>query len=533
MRKVRENILVSEGDLAVFTEGAKIFSAPVKPGGSYTVNVRPGQWVVFDGDDADPVGLGPGVTSGDVNKLVVAIGYDGAGLGYSTTLRKPFGDYLDPWGIQRVNSTCSSCGLPPIVDALFRCTTSEEAYSLEVHVFDDTTDNQYPFNVPAIYPLTVKAADLQCDGCTEAEISEKLACYFIEAINGQAAPNAKSVFGLTYPNGIFGKKFKASGLYPNSYDYCISNAGTVGCEDCINVDGIKGLDIDGETNLAFTNSLNPADNDYTLVGQLEHIIDQINVGLNGQGTAVLIENVGNCCDARIQINTCLTLNGIIDAADVTVAECALTNPLAPVAHPLNKECPTCPTASEPTYQWYGIRLYGDIPQPRCTSDDLPPNPPAGWLSSDLQVFGHEGFDGANFFVRSVQAATNPQNLGYEWKWREYVADTGGSGLDFEPYNDHFGPIGLPGAGSRALKTVTKCKKSYCSIVIDHSIHYPNQGVSPAARSAKGRTILLVPDVDTTTSTSLLAILNPFLASTTCPNKQVLACGCQDEDPEVV
>lgn len=529
MRKVRENIIASKGNYPVFAEGSAVFSAPVVQGGGYTINVLPGQWVFYDAEaGSEAVGLGPGVTAATVNKLTIAVGRDLNGNGASDALLKPFGDSLSPWGIYSAKAKCPACAIPGIQDALFRCVQAGDSYTLHVQTFDETTDNQYPFNVPAIYTYTVKVEDLNCDGCTEAEVTDQVVCAFIDQINGVANPSPVNAFGLKRRSGDVSKSFSASRLWPNSIDFCLTASSTA-CDTCKHIQGIKGIRIDSSDHV-FTNTLDPANPTLTLDAQVQHIINQINVILDGSGTAIKVAPVGNCCDVRIQINSCLTVNNLIGHDDAVVADCGTSTPLAAIARDIT--CPTCPAGAAITDVYAGIRLYHNIPQPVC-DDCYPPNPPQGWLSGEIKVFGGKGFDSSSFRSREIQAATVPENLGYEWQWREYVQDTGGSGRDFEPYHDSYGPIGLPNGTERPNQTTVDCRANYCSYILEHEIPNENNSVSPAKRYARGRTVFLVPSLDTVTIAEFEAIINPFLASTTCPNKAALTCACSEEDPEVV
>ncbi len=58
---------------------------------------------------------------------------------------------------------------------------------------------------------------------------------------------------------------------------------------------------------------------------------------------------------------------------------------------------------------------------------FPPNPPVSYLARDLDIAIGQDWACGGAIKTVVQRTKEPENLGYEWLWREYVSDNGGMG----------------------------------------------------------------------------------------------------------
>jgi hypothetical protein len=508
MRKVRENIITAYGNQSVFPPDLDVYNSPNKYGRGQTINVLPGQLVVYD--PMTLKSLGPGITADTNERIVWAVGIPGKDKSTSVSLRKVYGDTLFGCNINAASSESGKCGIPAIQDVLFKCTYRDAAYSIEVQIADEQTDNEYPFNTYATYVYTVKTEPEDCADCGSDHNCQELACKFVDAINGIQERKSRKTSFFT-PPAEEDPKFFATRLYENSYDFCLTNESTA-CEDCLNYTGIGDVVIDGVTT-TFTNTLNPSDLTLTLKGQVASIIDQINIALDGNGWAIEVKPVGVCCDTRIQINTCKVITFLGG-----VAPCDTNTPLDPIT--VNATCTNCDAVAT-TEQYCGIRLIQNLPQPECGS--YPDLPGIRWFGGDLNVYARDGFSSGGFTTRKMQESCPPENMGYVWQQREWTQDVGGSGRNLEPYNDRYGTLGLPLASERIGNVTAKCDASYCSYSLEHSIPNTGNGVSSPRRDARGRSVFLIESTHSITIASFEAIMNPYLLSQGCPAKAAITC----------
>lgn len=92
---------------------------------------------------------------------------------------------------------------------------------------------------------------------------------------------------------------------------------------------------------------------------------------------------------------------------------------------------------------------------------------------------------------------------------------------------------MPIKSERTGQVTVKCPVNYCSYIIEHEIPFEGVGASDPKRYARGRSLFLIPSTHTVTTAAFEAILNPFIQSTTCPNKTAITCSCNEADPEVI
>jgi hypothetical protein len=489
MRKVRENIIVTSGDQAVFAADADVFNCPNEQGVGATVNVLPGQLAIYD-----PVtlkGLGPGIDVLSNPTFVVGSGIDITGNGTSDTLRKSYGDVVFGKYINAATADTSKCGIPAITDIHFKCTFHDESYTIEIQVQDEQSDNEYPYNTYATYVYTVKTDEIDCGECSADHQCEVLRDAFVDAINGVRKNKSRKTSFFT-PKPDPSPKFTATPLLEFSHDFCLTTQSPNACDECTHFDGVVGVTgaelEDGA--VTFTNTVDPSNPTLSLDGQMATIIDQLNAALGDLGKAVPVEPTGECCDLRIQVNT-------------SIADLELTGAAGAIA--------PCSTVDPRMEGYCGIRLIQHLPQPNynCKYPDLPG---IKWLSGDLDVYAKDGFSRGSVKTVKTQESSRPEGMGYQWVKREYWQDNGGHGRDYEPYIDSHGTLGLPLDSERVQGVTANAKTSYVSYILEHSIPNTNNGVSSPRRDARGRTIILVPVGDLNTQASLEAILNPYLES---------------------
>lgn len=526
MRRVRENILTTSGDQGVYPANTEVFACGT--GNSVTCNVLPGQLVWYD--PRTNISLAATVTPAEAPRAVLAVGWDSTGNGVSDTLRKCFGEQLYGNNINAVTAEPPRCGVANIHDLLFKCTDCAMDYTLQINVEDDSTQNTFPYNRPSSYTYTVTTDCCDCDTCTSAHSADSLACKMVDAINGSIMgtdPTQISTFKKPIPNQ---NPFYAVRLFSGataSQVWCLTpNADACG-EGCVDVGDLFGYTLDGGDEVPFVRNAGGAGGE-TLLAQLPGIIDQLNAGLGTNGSATLTSGAGSggsCCMVQLEINSCYDV-ALLSATATDIPPCSEGDPLASVT--FANECTNCgDTTTDVDYE-AGIRIIAKTVDLECNCQ-FPPNPPTGYFGRKLSIHASTGFDCGATYVRETQPMELPQNMGYQWQWREYTTDNGGKGRGHNPYNDRYGPIGLPGKQDRASAGTVSCKQDYCSYIIDHGLPHTNNGVSAPGRVARGRTVVLVPNTDTTTKSEFETLINAYIAAGAMPSAFASVTCDSDQD----
>ena len=514
-RKVRENILVTKNNLPFLTAGTSLFlnASGRKPP---KLAVQPGQ--PFLVDPKTYLAINPATFDRAVHpNYILGVGVDLDGDGIAETYRSAFGEIFSDCKITDINSDAPACGVSEVVDLLFGCTGEDQTYSLNVFVDDDTTQNQFPYNRPDIYTFSARVNSSSCSGCEAPEVCDTLVDNFVDAINGDAFRDVDiRLQGTFLPRDPVPLPFTAAKLYTSSFTLTVTPAAGV-CNGCKAITGLQsftylpvGGTAPGDTEtVVFTNNVNPANAEETLIGQLPGIVDQINAALQADGapggSAILVGSPGDCCGLRIEINAPLDAAGFIDWDDEAVATVE--------SNPFTGSTYTC-----------GIRLIAREVEIECNCQ-YPANPVKGYLARHIKIYTASGFDKAGVTINKVQNTVYPKNLGYHWQYREYQSDNGGMGREHNNYNDQYGRLRVPGPDDRANSTVVDCKQTYCSFIFEHGLQEPGNGVFDRNAIMSGRTILLVPSGDTTTVTAVEGFLSNYADSAGACSKSFTSLTC--------
>lgn len=513
MRKSRKNILVAKGDQGLFPTGQPVFTAPKKSGRGVHINVLPGQLVIYD-----PITLlaldATAITANKLHRVVIGVGYDSNGDGYSDAIRKIAGDELYTRYIDAATAEPARCGTVEVHDFLFDCMYPEETHTIVVTVEDDFTQNTFPYNRAEEYIFTAKLEKDSCTDCDESATCAELACKFEQAFNGdyEDDPTKQSVFvrGQTqnYP-------FSLVRLFDSSQVFCLSKNSDE-CGGCTTVDAITGITIGEDEPIIFTGTTDPSDPTQTLEAQLWRVVDLINEALDGNGSAVLTGNTGSCCELQLEINTCLefVLLGPDDEelipAPIEYVPCSSTNPLAPVVQ--EHTCKNCDEPPASVTYGCGLRVIANRVPLDCNCQ-FPANPPLGFLSRKVSIAPAAGFPKGKTLSRKIQEATFPEGTGYQAQWDEYTQNFGGSGRDYLPYNFNRGPLDLPNSHSRVANAITAdCRDTYCTISLVHRLPHSDDSVKGEFNLTKMYSKVYIPTSATTTQTEFVAAINAINAA---------------------
>lgn len=523
MRFNAEKVIASSGNQSLYPSGNPVFTNDGSP------LVAPGQIVVFD--PTRNLSLGNTVTPAANRRIAIGVGVGRNGA-RARSIRLGFGDAVWADGLLSVTSEPPRCGTPQVVDMLFRCSPSDTAFSVNIRVENDKTQNQYPFGKSGVWTHTVKSGTPPCDGCSTADYSREVACKLADAINQTNVTNnplKTSTFYGTRSRELF---YEAVALYQSSEVFCFNPVSGACSTECDAVSRVKALKISEGDAIEFTNSANPADSSQTLLEQLDNIVKQINEIFaesgDAKGHAVLTKGVGNCCPWRLEINHCLAIGEVtlLDDQDQAITPCATFSPLAAV--PVVDNCPDCPVESSTTTYLAGVRLISKPKQLDYPRGKYPPNPAVGYYGQTISITGTEGFE--DVFYRTVQEPTLPENLGYQWHAREYLGDiTGGTGRDFERFHDLEGPLQLPRLGSPASNTIVDQFENYCSYNIAHRLPFTDGQPGTGVQGPRGITSILIPAGDSVTRSEFEALLNNYITSAAFGFQSVTCSGDQDQD----
>lgn len=525
MRKVRENILITKDNQSFFAGNKPVWvtdaNGVTRPNG-----LRDGQPVAYDHATGVSLAWNGGATALTNPRLVLGVGKDTNGDGLADVILKPFGDMIYGNSVQAVTAEPPACGLQPIRDLLYKCTHCNEDFSWKITVEDDITQNQLPFNRPDEYPFHVNSGCCVCDSCVDNIDATALTCLMVDRMNenvGAQGVGKRSVFTQQRRRAPQ-KPFTVVRLYgdsnPNIYnslDFCINPiAGT--CNDCIQMDAIRGLrfthPINGLTTVEFSPATYEAAAGTSLQAHLPRIIAETNAALDGYGSAVVVTSLSGdgrpCCAYHIQVNSCDPSFQFLDENNAPIPTCGASNPFTDVT--VANDCKDCDGNDIGTTGWTpnaGWRVIGNPIDIQCLAD-FPDGTPRGILYRDINIVPGTDFACGSYVVRTVQELQIARNLGYEWKWREYTTANGGMGKEHNAWGyDPHGAFGLPLAGSRAYATEAVCKETYCVYAFEHSIPSTDIGIHGNQVAARGRTIFLVPSGDTTTANEFEGFWNTY------------------------
>lgn len=533
-RKVRENVLVTYGNYAVFPGAREVFQSPDPIYGGPTIVPADGQLVIYDNQSGVSLDA---VSVVDRFDITLGVAHDRNRDGIVDFIRKAAFDKVAKDYIFAYTAEPPRCAIQEVVDFLFTCTHCTQPYSITVTVEDNETQNQYPYNRPEAITFTANEECCSCDGCPDtSDVSCKLVQNLIDQMNGVLTTNPLQV--PTFSRRIVPYEFTAVRLYggeDSSQTFCFTPESSADCTTCDAVPFIESFEFDlmdgvgGISNpqtVTFTGNANPADGTQTLISQLPNIARQINIALNGRGSAILTRGVGKCCPINLEINSCAVDMVLNTTASTPIEPCSTSNPLEPFDVPA--QCLNCgdPALAQATYD-YGIRLIAkDVTVPDTTC--FPPNPVKGILTRKINAYPSGGFSCGNSYVRKTQKAQFPENLGYQWQWREYTGANGGSGREHQAFNKNYGPLNLPGAETRAAAGFVNPNVSYCAYAIEHGLPHSGTGVSDPFRVARARTVVLIPENDGTTIASFESIFGAYALAGNNTVRAIATCG-SDQD----
>jgi hypothetical protein len=231
--------------------------------------------------------------------------------GFATDVQLIAGEKLGVCDLDTAYAVKPSCGSPTIVATSIDCVDCKKSYSAVLTVKDNKTIS---FGLPDKGVDYFATHHTQCnncgDDCDAVANCKDIAHGIVDQLNGT---EEISINGNPYPdykasNYNLPKNWKAVVGHSNWKTYCISPDPGTECTECTSIDKIVSATIGGEL-ITFTNNVDPADSDKTLVAQLEGIAYQIEDAFEEEigrhsGFAFVTKGITSCCPIQLHVVTC-------------------------------------------------------------------------------------------------------------------------------------------------------------------------------------------------------------------------------------
>lgn len=127
-----------------------------------------------------------------------------------------------------------------------------------------------------------------------------------------------------------------------------------------------------------------------------------------------------------------------------------------------------------------------------------------------------------------------EGSGAQLQWEEYLSEPGGT--QFDSLNNTFETTGAPFYSqigvSRSKNLLVNCETTYCQYSLTYHGSVKNEDANGQTFNPHFITTILVPTADTTTQTSLEAILNAFVTQGPCGRPNIdLECGSDTDSKD--
>jgi len=479
------------------------------------------------------VTVAPGVTSDTVEKLGVAVAIDSNRDGIPNRLRFGYGNYIDSCAVDNVRSKGGNCGCNEVMDFVADCTFQDEAYTIEIHtrgnreVYGTQHWNQWDRQ-----SFTVNLKELSCDTCENGIDTKEVFCALKNKINAHTRKRSPQFHGNMVKKRMMNlakeRMWTAYVLHPIDKVYAIQmQDGIDPCESCTFFSGVKSITIDEGDPVVFPGMVNAQG--LTPKAKEERLIKLINKAFENagvEGSAVVDKQLTGsgapCCDFKIRINSCVEFS-LQDFEDNDIEPIEESNPLIEaIQNPAN--CVGC-TEGKSWTPTSGLRVVAHAQEITCDCND--PVDRAYWFHREVKISVSNQHNWTRYAIRQVQAPVIPTNLGVQIRKRILDMDSGGPGQDYDNWViDKTGVYMRDRNGTAWTESFRglDCQDMFCGVSIEHSLRFDDNSVNGNINRAKGRTQLFINNKDTALYAAIKAILDPWLASTSCSNVQALSCG---------
>lgn len=517
---IRTNIAATNYDGAVYAAGLPIYAVTTVQGKTLsTVLPVPGQFVFYNPNTGLSTGTAATKSTVPLLKFGIAVSYSGSTVSADEILW--YNDGTSGCGFASLAGVDGKCGTGTIWDLLFGCIVCGQTYTIEVQVYDPFTESFGEQGIGFIYSFSYT---LPCGNCATGDCVEptpnpdEVMCGLYNKIKGiHNDPNWDITLNSLPLPADHEYRFEVAKLYDGdaanyadhtTFEYCLTETDTV-CKDCDQFTPIGGYTLDGSTAVVFPVATYTGANSSR--SQIESAVFQLNAALGGNGTAVFLPAVGNCCtNSKIEVNTCLINFELKDHQAVNIVPCSESNPFS--SQTIYAECQDCDSANTTNDFTVGLRFYSLPVEGVC--DCMAGNQVLSEHFSEVEAYFKRGWN-TNGGVRTIkrQFGSLPQGQGFQWQWREILSMQDGFRENFVVDN-WIGKWGMPAANDRLNRTTVNCNDSYC--VIGGTLRSITRTDNTGEQSRVGQDIyILIPKDHTTAKTSILLGLNNFFSGGDC------------------
>lgn len=523
-RRIRENILVPTGKVAPEDIYIRSLDGDFE---SLNPEIGVGDLVLYDKRTGRTIKKGQTVR--DVPKLSVAVAIDPQGIGYPTRLKHSFGGYLDGCAIDNVTTEPGSCGCNQVMDFYTACTFQGTSYSISIETRGDRELDTNLWNQWTRETFSVNLNNYSCDTCTNGIDCKAVMCALAAKINSHSIKRNTKRTGAFLKRAlkqqVKNRRWAAYAIFENDCEYSITHHKT-DCEDCVHMDGIGGIIIDGGEPILFKGATLSTDPTKSLKGKQNLIAARINKAFKQakvEGSAVVKQQLygtgAPCCDFKILVNSCVKFELIDGEGTPLVGVCS--NPFE--ACKTDPYCIGCDDGTEWT-PTCGIRVVALGHEITCNCND--PVDRTSWYHREVRIIVPTENNFSQYKIREIQKVSVPTNLGVQWTKRILDASNGGQGFAYDNWvMEKTGIYRTNRKGTALTDSIVglACKDMVCSINIQHGLHYNEKSVNGSRNSARGRTIILLNNKLPDLYAEIKEYMDPWLASLNCGNFGPLQC----------
>lgn len=464
--------IVASGNHAMAAADQPLFQCVGKGKGKRLhYNVAPGQLVAYTVSNGVATTVdASNLDASHIHELFIGVGVDLDGDHVTDDIRHLGIEHISGCEPREVSTSSPRCGGPQVVDFYFDCTQCNETYSVMVKIDDNKTQSFSPWNKSfAEYVGTIVTECHSCDDCPVEHNCKEVSCKLADALNNDFELKVGKEGYPDWKGQGLDRPFFATRLHDNSFIYCLGAQTIDDCVDCTHVSAITGAIING-TQYDFVGTVDPANQSFTLQGQVQNIVTQLNEafieeysqgqeGVNPHaGSAYATGSYQDCCPIQLHVNTCDASFELIGGPTPIVS-----NPFVDHGTEDNDlNCIDC--GDQPSQKAFpcGIRVIAEQIKGEC---DCFIDKPLAFYGRRLKVLPiGDGWKGKPWTVKEVQAMELPAGFGSWIQWLEYQGNLPeGRGRRYSRSNINKGWANLPGSKARVRNAVTaRCDKNYCS-----------------------------------------------------------------------
>lgn len=521
---LRTSILVASADVAVLGNGVDVYNPPSAWGKKdSSINMEIGQLVFMD--PADKQGLGETATKSNTPLVKIGVAVDDDGKGAPTDVRWA-NDGISGCSMRDMSGKAAKCGLSNIADLHWGQVVCGQTYTIEIEAHDPITEafGGRDFGYVYSFSYTHKCGNCQSGDCIEeTPNADEVMCGLYNKIKGiEVDPNWDILLNNLPLPADHEYRFDVAKLFDGdspdfadetTFEYCLEQTDST-CIKCDRFTPIGGYTLGSDVDVVFDPATFTTDPDteevYSTRAQIESAVAQLNAALGGNGSAVFLPAVGNCCSThKIEVNTCLLDFELQDEDGATITPCDTSNPFEDWT--IYSECQDCNSEDQTITPVAGLRFYSKAFEGACQC--LPGNKAYAEYYSEIVPYFRRGWEDRCVQKKIRQYGTLPEGQGFQWQAKEIQNLRYAFNADFV-VNNWGGKYGFPEDNDLLSRVTVDCKDSYC--VLAGTIQSKTRHDVTGETSFVPQTLyILIPTGNTTAQTSILAAWNGYFAGGDC------------------